>query len=141
MIYLVDFTTRSKSEVAKLKERVHARSYNHRWELLYYRWELLYSIIVTHCVPSYAHAIWLYVWDDSPFSGEWFEKLMSQGHVRMDNSFFVHLNKSPYMNMDQHLKRIEEKFGQFKDHARVISPDNKEQIDELCEMLLRLESK
>ena len=134
MICLVDFTTHSKSEVAKLKERLQARSFNPRWELLC-------SIIMTDRVFSYVSDIWLFVWDDSPFSGEWFEKLILQGHVRMDNSFFVHLNKSPYMNMDQHLKRIEKKFGQFKDHVRVISPDNKEQIDELCEMLLRLENK
>lgn len=132
MIYLVDFTTHSKSEVAKLKERLQARSFNPRWELLC-------SIIMTDRVISYAHAIWLFVWDDSPFSGEMFEKLMAQGHIRMNNSFFVHLNKSPYVNMEQHLKMIEEKFGRFKDHVRVVHPDNEEQIDALCEMLLRLE--
>ena len=96
---------------------------------------------MTDRVISYAHDIWLFVWDDSPFSGEMFEKFMAQGHIRMNNSFFVHLNKSPYVNMEQHLKMIDEKFGRFKDHVRVVHPDNEERIDALCEMLLRFECK
>ena len=133
MIYLVDMTCYSHELVSKLKKRLGAKIYDHRVDLLRF-------ILCTYCMFPHAHDIWLYVWDDSPFSGEYFDRIMKMEQIHKDNWFFVHLDKYACTQMDQYYNKIiEQKLGRYKDYVYVISPDDQQRLDELCDMILRLE--
>ena len=135
MIYLVDMTCHSNMDVSKIEKRLQAKriGYNSWWA------------IVTN-PPSKAtisNAIWVFVWDDSPFSGDLFEKAMRSGLIPMERSFFVELNdfRTLIMWRSQLMVDIDRKFGPWRDHVYIIPSGGSTKMEDLCDAALYFERK
>lgn len=135
MIYIVDGTCYSHDTVLKLERKLNAKRMS---------WELWFAQVfnpVTRITQS--NNIWLFTWDDSPFSGALFDAAMRVGIVPAQNYYYAAINNSKRLAdwKDLLVRDISQKFKGWEDHAYMICSDNDSGLNELCETILRSERK
>ena len=86
MIYIVDGTCYSQDAVLKLERRLNAKRVS---------WEFWFALAFDPFMrATQSNNIWVFTWDDSPFSGELFEKAMRLGIVPAQNYYYAAINNS-----------------------------------------------
>lgn len=133
MIYLVDGTCYSHDTVLKLERELNAKRVS---------WESWFALAFNPFIRiTQSNNIWLFTWDDSPFSGELFEKAMRLGIVPAQNYYYAAINTSQrLLGWSDLLERdISTKFKGWEDHAFLIPSDDYHKLMEVCGTLLRME--
>lgn len=133
MVYIVDGTCYSGETVLELEKRLCAKRVSYRF------W---YTI---SCSPagilSGKQDTWLFTWDDSPFSGELFDRAMRMGIQPASNCYYAVINTSQrLLGWSDLLDRdISQKFKGWEDHVFLIPSDDNRKLSEICDALLRME--
>lgn len=139
MIYIVDGTCHSYETVSKLERRLNAKCVSHKF------WftrvisspELRYRMpaLLVGCAPD--TVIWLFVWDDSPFSGDLFGKAIQLGILPAQNCYYAAINHSG--GTDWLADQISINFKGWEEHVYLIPSGSDGELNELCDTLLNLE--
>ena len=135
MIYLVDMTCHSNMDVSKIEKTLQAKRIGHTsW------WAIVTNPSLKATISN---VIWAFVWDDSPFSGNLFEKAMRSGRIPMERSFFAELNdlRTLFMWKSQLMVDIDRKFGPWRDHVYIIPSGDGTKMEDFCNAALYLERK
>lgn len=135
MIYIVDGTCYSSETVSKLEQRLHAKRVSYEF------WFALVFNPVLKVTQS--NNIWLFTWDDSPFSGELFDKAMRLGIAPAQNCYYAVINNSGRLDMCKDLLEhdISNKFKGWENHVFIVPSDCSGKLNEICDTLLCLERK
>ena len=96
------------------------------------------SPVLGTVVQYYWQSIWIHVWDDSPFSGEIFERKL--GMCNLQKNFFVLYGNTRFNSKRSLDELIQSKFGKFypdvesrNHHVFVVNSDTNEGMDKLAE--------